>query len=209
MRLVVLSNEELYNELLAQDKEPDLQIVRISEVSELALHSDADMVMDLSFENNPERVQLLKRLNTRVVINCVTDTLAETDPAFIRINGWPGFLRGTLVEGSLYNEAEKQTIEELFLKLGKSICWLPDQAGFITPRVISAIINEGYFALSEGVSTKEEIDTAMKLGTNYPYGPFEWSEKIGLHNILLLLTKLSKEQSRYQPCPLLTAEARH
>ena len=41
------------------------------------------------------------------------------------------------------------------------------------------IINEAFLALQEGVSTKEEINTAMKLGTNYPLGPFEWVEKIG------------------------------
>ena len=42
------------------------------------------------------------------------------------------------------------------------------------------IINEAYFTWEAGTSTKEEIDIAMKLGTGYPYGPFEWGEKIGL-----------------------------
>ncbi len=45
---------------------------------------------------------------------------------------------------------------------------------------MAMIINEAWHALAEEVSTKNEIDTAMKLGTNYPYGPFEWAEKIGL-----------------------------
>ena len=49
----------------------------------------------------------------------------------------------------------------------------PDIPGFISARVVSMIINEAYFALEEEVSSKEEIDTAMKLGTNYPYGPFD------------------------------------
>ena len=69
------------------------------------------------------------------------------------------------------------------------------------------IINEGYFALQNNVSTKEEIDIAMKLGTNYPYGPFEWSKKIGLKNIYALLQKLSITDKRYTPSSLLTAEA--
>jgi 3-hydroxybutyryl-CoA dehydrogenase len=84
---------------------------------------------------------------------------------------------------------------------------LPDEPGFITPRVISMIINEAYFALEEGVSTKEEINTAMKLGTAYPYGPFEWAERIGVRNILVLLNRLSKEKSQYKPAPLLVEEA--
>ena len=79
--------------------------------------------------------------------------------------------------------------------------------GFITPRVISMIINEAYFALAEGVSTPEEIDTAMKLGTAYPHGPLTWGDKIGLQNIVTLLQKLSVAQPRYAPCEFLVQEA--
>ena len=69
------------------------------------------------------------------------------------------------------------------------------------------IVNEAYYTLQEEVSTKEEIDTAMKLGTNYPYGPFEWSELIGLDKIHLLLTRLGNTDDRYRPARLLTETA--
>lgn len=69
------------------------------------------------------------------------------------------------------------------------------------------VINEAYFTLDEKVSSKEEIDTAMKLGTNYPYGPFEWSTIIGLKNVFELLTVLSKTNSRYTASSLLQKEA--
>jgi 3-hydroxybutyryl-CoA dehydrogenase len=69
------------------------------------------------------------------------------------------------------------------------------------------IINEAYFALADDVSTKEEIDIAMKMGTAYPYGPFEWGNKIGLQNIVTLLQKLSVQQPRYAPCELLVHQA--
>lgn len=68
------------------------------------------------------------------------------------------------------------------------------------------IINEAWLSLGEGVSTKEEIDTAMKLGTNYPYGPFEWGNKIELKNVYQLLTALSKTNPRYEPAALLKKE---
>ena len=75
------------------------------------------------------------------------------------------------------------------------ICiWTPDDYGFIAARIIAMIINEAYYALQENVSTKQQIDIAMKLGTNYPYGPFEWSEKIGIEKIYLLLKKLSDKK---------------
>ena len=207
MHLVVLSNEALRKELLAQDKEDDLQITWINEVNELLSCSDADMILDLLFENRPERVVLLQRIGKPVVINSVTYALAETDTSFIRINGWPGFLTGALVEASGSDEQARTLATAAFEKLGKEICWVPDQAGFITARVVASIINEAFFALSEAVSTKAEIDTAMKLGTNYPYGPFEWAAKIGLSNVATLLQKLEKEQPRYAPCPLLVQEA--
>lgn len=69
------------------------------------------------------------------------------------------------------------------------------------------IINEAYFTLGENVSGKTEIDTAMKLGTNYPFGPFEWSEIIGKEKIYNLLTKLVTEDRRYDPAPFLIKEA--
>jgi 3-hydroxybutyryl-CoA dehydrogenase len=69
------------------------------------------------------------------------------------------------------------------------------------------IINEAYLSLEEGVSSKEEMNTAMRLGTNYPYGPFEWAEKIGPENIARLLTALSRQQPRYTPASLLLQPA--
>ncbi|NKQ99539.1 3-hydroxyacyl-CoA dehydrogenase, partial len=57
------------------------------------------------------------------------------------------------------------------------------------------------------VSSKKEIDTAMKLGTNYPMGPFEWAEKIGLRRIYHLLKTLEKEDKRYKAAGLLEKEA--
>jgi len=68
------------------------------------------------------------------------------------------------------------------------------------------IINEAWFAFGEKVSSKKDIDTAMKLGTNYPLGPFAWGEKIGLHKICRLLSVLAMENDRYQVAPLLLRE---
>jgi 3-hydroxybutyryl-CoA dehydrogenase len=73
--------------------------------------------------------------------------------------------------------------------------------------VIASIINEAFFALQENVSTREDIDTAMKLGTNYPYGPFEWAERIGLMRIYGLLDALCRQHGRYLPAPLLKQTA--
>ena len=93
--------------------------------------------------------------------------------------------------------------------LNKNVIPVPDQPGFISARIIAMIINEAYFAKSENVSTEKEIDVAMKLGTNYPYGPFEWASIIGIKNIYALLKILSETDSRYQPSHLIEEEVKN
>ena len=92
---------------------------------------------------------------------------------------------------------------EVLTFLNKKVIPAPDEPGLISVRIIAMIINEAYFAIAEDVSSEKEIDIAMKLGTNYPFGPFEWGEKIGLKNIYSLLVKLSKENKKYSPAPSL------
>jgi 3-hydroxybutyryl-CoA dehydrogenase len=77
----------------------------------------------------------------------------------------------------------------------------------IGPRILAAIINEAWYTWEEQVSSKEAIDTAMKLGTNYPMGPFEWGELIGLEKITGMLWALSKTDPRYVPAQALRQAA--
>ncbi|HEX2742037.1 MAG TPA: 3-hydroxyacyl-CoA dehydrogenase NAD-binding domain-containing protein [Rubrobacter sp.] len=60
----------------------------------------------------------------------------------------------------------------------------------VARRIISCIVNEAFLAHSEGVATTEDIDRAMKLGANYPKGPFEWADEIGAASILNTLDSL-------------------
>jgi 3-hydroxybutyryl-CoA dehydrogenase len=71
------------------------------------------------------------------------------------------------------------------------------------------IVNEAYLALGEGVSSREAIDTAMRLGTNYPYGPFEWASRIGLSPIVELLEVLARQNPLYSVAPSLKEESIH
>ncbi len=75
-------------------------------------------------------------------------------------------------------------------------------------RVISCIVNEAFLTLSEGVATAEDIDRAMKLGANYPKGPFEWADEIGTERILDTLDSLRKiHGDAYLASPLLRQRA--
>jgi 3-hydroxybutyryl-CoA dehydrogenase len=83
-----------------------------------------------------------------------------------------------------------------------------DRVGLVTPRVICMIINEAFYTVQEGTASKKDIDIAMKLGTNYPLGPFEWAKKIGIENVYLVLDSVYKDtkDERYKICPLLKKE---
>jgi len=92
-----------------------------------------------------------------------------------------------------------------FRGLGLETAVVPDGPGLIFPRILCMIINEAAFALMEGVASVEDIDTAMRLGTNYPLGPLEWADRIGLDQVIAVLEALQVEygEDKYRPAPLL------
>ncbi|MEO8721801.1 MAG: 3-hydroxyacyl-CoA dehydrogenase family protein [Ginsengibacter sp.] len=140
--------------------------------------------------------------NKTVVINEVIETLSGLNlpENFHRINAWPGFLQREIWEIVSKNPEQVKKMLNIF---NRKMYFVKDEPGFVSARVISMIINEAFFALGENVSTKNEIDLAMKAGTNYPFGPFEWAEKIGIENVFKLLEKLAKKEERYIPAPAL------
>ena len=77
-----------------------------------------------------------------------------------------------------------------------------DMAGGILPRTLAAMINEAAYMVQSGIATIEEVDTMMRKGANFPLGPFEWADRIGLDRILALLEALCQELGPiYHPCP--------
>ena len=208
MRLVVLANEQQKEELLSAGINDDCKIDWINSSKEFSSYPDADAMMDLLFEENGYQATHLKSfLPKTIFVNSIAKTISEIGFPFIRINAWPGFLKRNIAEVACGNESNKKGAEKILSLLNKKTEWVPDVKGFISARVVSMIINEAWFALEENVSTKEEIDIAMKLGTNYPYGPFEWGKKIGLKNIAAVLGELSLTEKRYIPAPFLVKEA--
>ena len=75
----------------------------------------------------------------------------------------------------------------------------------IAVRILAMIMNEAAYAVGEGVASVRDIDTAMKLGTNYPKGPLKWADEIGLDLVFNILKSLhaSLGDERYRPAPLL------
>ena len=205
MRIAVLANDVLKEEIMTQGLADDTDVEWLTEIP---VSSAADTCIDLLFNDSEERIEDLKQTGCPlIIVNALTMTLDQLPQHFIRINAWPTFLKRTIVEAACRNDSHKEKAEKIFASFNKTEEWVPDIPGFITARVISMIINEAYFALEDEVCGKEETDIAMKLGTNYPFGPFEWGKKIGINNIYALLNKLSADNKRYEPCTLLKQEA--
>lgn len=207
MQLAVLANNELKEEFLACGINEACKIEWVNSPAELAI-ANADAVFDLLFEINGYDVFHLKDVSNKLLfVNSVCKTIGEIGMPVIRVNGWPGFLKRNIAEISGADETHKEKAKKVFSLLNRQVEFIPDIKGFVSARVISMIINEAYFALEENVSTKDEIDIAMKLGTNYPYGPFEWADRIGLKKIADLLLGLHKQEKRYEPSKRLLKEA--
>ena len=206
MKIAIISGELLKNGIQARPVRPGQHIewVWIRELSELGTHRDISLYIDLDFTMDMERIgQLSRLLPIPVMVNSVVYTLREIGQPFIRINAWPGFLERDIHELVVIDKEVSGRIAELYEQLGWQYRFVPDIAGMISGRILATIINEAYYTLQEEISTRPEIDTAMKLGTNYPFGPFEWSERIGPSNIYHLLSVLKEKDSRYTPAQAL------
>ncbi|MEP6467818.1 MAG: 3-hydroxyacyl-CoA dehydrogenase family protein [Parafilimonas sp.] len=206
MHIAIRSTEDQKEELIQKGLNNNIHVEWINEKQRL-LHTNADVYFDLLFndadissnyfiENKPVFVH---------AVNCVCKEINKAN--YIRLNAWNGFLSRSVIELVCCSDVLKENAKEIFDELNWQFAFVADDYGFVAARIIAMIINEAYYALEENVSTKEQIDTAMKLGTNYPYGPFEWSKKIGLHNIVVLLEKLSKHNKRYTISSLLVYES--
>ncbi|MEO6844418.1 MAG: 3-hydroxyacyl-CoA dehydrogenase family protein [Ginsengibacter sp.] len=200
MKIFIAANEDQKKELKTFNTDRNNKLAIKNRHPENEDHKDYDVFF--IFLDSPGRLDFGNFSGKPVFVNKAIETLSQLNaPTNVhRINGWPGFLKNELWEIVSNNP---ESVKNIFQSLNREITFVKDEPGFVSTRVISMIINEAFFALGENISTIEEIDAAMKLGTNYPNGPFEWAEEIGIKNIYCLLKKLSENEIRYAPASTL------
>ncbi len=202
MILAIAANTVQKEALERKGLNQSIEILWVNTSEKLYEVQDADGLMDCLFKGS-----FIPVCDKPLLIHSPIDTLlALNAPATVaRFCAWNSFLERSVWEIAIVESVENVWLLTLMEHLGWKCQIVKDEPGLIAPRVISMIINEACFALEQGVSSKADIDTAMKLGTNYLYGPFEWATIIGIHNIQKLLTKLSETDLRYTPSELLSA----
>lgn len=215
--------EKLFNRKIAKGKmtEEDMSDVlgRLSYSNKLEDVSEADLII----EAVPEKIDLKKSVfkeldgfakETAVIVSN-TSGLSISEVAAVtkrpdQVMGVHFFYPAPvmklveLIRGLATSNETYDMVKEFSLKIGKTVVDAPEYPGFIVNRVLVPMQNEAAYMVMEGVAP-EDVDTAMKMGCNFPMGPLELTDFVGIDVMLATMTGLYNgfKDSKYRPCPLL------
>lgn len=179
---------------------------------------------DVIVEAAPEKLELKRALFSEIEAVARPTALLASNTSSLPITSIASSLRdpGRLVGVHFFNPVLQMDLVEVipgFLTapavldrarqfatgLGKTVVVAKDTPGFVTTRALAVLVNEAAWMLYEGTATKEEIDTAYKLGFHHPMGPFELVDLVGIDTALSILDILwdGFHDPRYRACPLL------
>jgi len=182
--------------------------------------ADADLVIEAIAEDMAIKQEIFRTLDQlckpETILATNTSSLSITEVA--AVTNRPGQVIGMhffnpvpvmklveVIRGQLTAAAVHDRVVALAQEVGKVPVSVDEAPGFVVNRILIPLVNEGIGILADGVATKEEIDTAMKLGANHPMGPLELGDLIGLDVCLAIMEVLYREygDSKYRPHPLL------
>lgn len=201
-------------------KAVDSALGNLNSSTELKDLASSDLIIEAATENKKIKFEIFKKLDevakkdailaTNTSSISITEIAAQTQRAD-KVCGMH-FMNPVpvmkLVEGISGLETSEETfkaVEECAAKMGKVFVKAKDIPGFAVNRILMPMINEAVYALYEGIASIEDIDTAMKLGTNQPMGPLTLADFIGLDTCLAIMEVLfdGLSDTKYRPCPLL------
>jgi 3-hydroxybutyryl-CoA dehydrogenase len=189
-------------------------------VSSVGAFSDVQLAIEAVTENPELKFSLFKHLDQV----CPPDALLASNTSSISITTLAAQTRRPekvvgmhfmnpvpvmkLVEGIRGLQTSDEAfalVREVAEKMGKTFVAVRDIPGFAVNRILMPMINEAVTTLYEGIATAEDIDAAMRLGTNQPMGPLTLADFIGLDTCLAIMQILhgGLGDSKYRPCPLL------
>ncbi|WP_205195130.1 3-hydroxyacyl-CoA dehydrogenase family protein [Chitinophaga sp. Cy-1792] len=216
MNILVIADAQRYEEL--QQKGFGKHKVQWKTHLEDVLSLKAfDLVIDTLFDDRISNAVIYARNPEVPVLACMVKvSLSEVmhHAAFeqgfnlMGCNLLPGFINMQVMEVTVKDNDQYQTLDNIMYQLGWEYAVVADSVGLVTARIVCMIINEAYLTAEEGTASRADIDISMKLGTNYPYGPFEWCERIGVKNVYEVLKAVqeSSNDGRFEVAALLETE---
>ncbi len=200
--------------------ERDAVLARVTAVSDLNALAECDLVIESILEDLTAKKQLFKELDSIVKAGAILATNTSTLPV---VEMAMETARPELVCGvHFFNPASAMPLVEIVRAItssdetiattrafaetcGKQPVEVKDQAGFIVNALLFPYLNNAVRLLDAGVANRDDIDTAMKGGCNFPMGPFALLDLVGLDTSLSILEALYEEfkDPNYAPAPLL------
>jgi len=181
---------------------------------------DVQMVIEAVFEDMSLKQQLFSDLDAKcdkkIILASNTSSLSITDIALKStyqerivgihfFNPAPVMKLIELIKGKNTSDEVFKKAKEFSESLNKTVVSVNDSPGFVTTRLIYVMCNEAIKMKEEGLANKEDIDTAIKLAFNFPMGPLELSDLVGLDTYEHIGDYLTSELGdKYKPSPLLT-----
>ncbi|GAB3825520.1 3-hydroxyacyl-CoA dehydrogenase family protein [Pontibacter rugosus] len=211
MQILVLSGPEMAEEfkLKFPEEKGNISYTFLHQPQNAQLQQ-ADVVFDFLLHEQPER---LSSYTSKQVVFCNAVTLqlaalakgVDLACTLIGFNGLPTLFNRPVLEISLFQKQDEAQLREICDTLGTDYLLVEDRVGMVTPRMVCMIINEACYTLQEQTASITDIDQGMKLGTNYPKGPFEWANLIGIANVYQVLQAVYEDtkEERYKICPML------
>jgi len=193
---------------------------RIRGTTDLAELASCDVVVEAATEDRPAKRRIFERLGAvtdpRTVLASNTSSIPIVELGVA--SGRPDRVVGihffnpppvmALVEliPSLSTSAETLEFARAWVaSLGKETVTSKDEAGFIVNRVLIPFLNDAVSMLDRGTASRDDIDSACRLGLGHPMGPLQLADLIGLDTVLHIGEVLVEEfrEARYAPAPLL------
>lgn len=221
IRAIEMSLDKQIEKWSLTASEKKVILSRIQPLGDLSDIADCELVIETISEDLDAKKDIFHTLGdlceAGVILATNTSTLSVTELAGVA--RYPGrviglhfihpvsnidmveIIRGLQTTDDTF-ERTKGFVEDVITKKGILVYESP---GYVTSRLICTLINEALHTLAEGVASAEDIDSAMRLGYGFKYGPLEMCDRFGLDSVLAALERMFREYGdlKYRPAVLL------